>query len=431
MVVYLMRAKIQYVFWIWIVGVFSVQAIYGAEVGSFVVMNAENGKVLLQKDAHVKQYPASTTKIATVAYVLHLSSVDLQQKIVVPPECVRTVSDEEKSAENFSKYPSYVLEAHGSSAGFKAGEIVTLEDVLYGILLSSGNDAANTLAYYWGNRSIEQFMEQVNQMAQSLGCLNTSFENPHGLHHPQHVSSAYDLALLASYGLKNPLFAKIVSSKSYVKAQTNKQPQVTFLQTNRLLLSGPQFCEYASGVKTGYHKRAQHCFVGSGENGDRKIVVVLLHCPDRKNMFSLAKKLLEAALSEKKVVKRVIDAGKISLTRSFEGQTAPISLEAASSYDFAYYPSESPKIHAEVVWNDVDFPVTKGQKMGTVHIFSDGKEVSAVEIVSHEDRQATFSQRILSLQKFLQNHKGIAIFVAVVFAGIIIAILVRSFGKKR
>ena len=183
-------------------------------------------------------------------------------------------------------------------------------------MLPSGNDAANVLAYYWGNGSIPAYVEKVNAFVASLGCLNTHFTNPHGLPHPQHVSTAYDLALIASFAIQDPVFKKIVSSCSYKKEKTNKQPATTWTTTNKLLLHGPYFCEQATGIKTGYHSKAQHCLVGSAENEARSVIVVLLHCPDRKHMFLLGKKLLQRFLLEQKKEKTIVPSGAIQLERS-------------------------------------------------------------------------------------------------------------------
>lgn len=401
------------------------------DVSAIIVMNAKSGRILMQKAAHQKLFPASTTKIATLAYVVSSPGLDIHQKIVVPAEAVKTVLDVEKSRDNFSRYPSYVLEARGSSAGFKSGEVITVEDALYGAMLPSGNDAANVLAYYWGNKSIENCVEQMNRFVESIGCTDTHFENPHGLHHPSHVSSAHDLAMIAAYGLQNPLFAKIVSTVSYTRAGTNKQPSATWHQFNRLLLPGPQFCKMATGIKTGYHSRAQNCFVGSGTNGDRVVVVVLLHCPDRKSMFSQAKKYLEKFLQEAKVSRGIVDAGKVALTRSFEGQPTPISLKTTKSCSVMYYPSEDPDIKAVVEWSPTDFPIQKGQKLGVLHIYMDGREVDNVDLLSEEHRRATWSQKWAKAREWLKTHT-LPVVLATLGIGIgIIALISRSKSSRR
>jgi D-alanyl-D-alanine carboxypeptidase (penicillin-binding protein 5/6) len=368
--------------------------------------------------------------VALLAYVLTSPNIDLSQKVVVPPEAVKTVPDVEKGRDNFSKYPSYVLEARGSSAGLKAGEIISLRDVLFGAMLPSGNDAANVLAYYWGNGSIETCLEQVNRLSESLGCANSAFLNPHGLHHPQHVSTAYDLALLTRYCMKIPLFRQIVKATSYTKEKTNKQPAVTWQQTNKLLLQGPYFYDRATGVKTGSHSRAQNCLIASGETGDRSVIVVLLHCPDRKQMFIGAKKLLQRFLTEEKVRKVVVEDGPLQLKREIEGQRMPLALCSPREGSVTYYPSEEPAIRAVVEWKELKFPIEQGQEVGTISVFADDREVELIPLLASERRDTTWRQRLLSAQKFLKGHRS-AVFTILLVGSVLVAIALVVRGRNR
>jgi D-alanyl-D-alanine carboxypeptidase (penicillin-binding protein 5/6) len=390
------------------------------EVTAFVIMNAKTGRVLLQRASHQKLYPASTTKVALLAYVLSTPGIDLTQKVVVPSEAVKAVLDVEKSRDNFSKYPSYILEARGSSAGFKTGEIIYLKDALFGAMLPSGNDAANTLAYYWGNGSIETCIEQINHFVESLGCLNTRLLNPHGLHHPQHSSTAYDLALITRYGMQIPLFRQIVSTTSYTKERTNKQPAVTWQQTNKLLLKGPYYYDRATGVKTGSHSRAQNCLIATGETSDRSLIVVLLHCQDRKQMFVGAKKLLQRFLTEEKTQRVIVKKGPLQLKREIEGQLVPLSLLSSREAAVSFYPSEEPVIRAVVEWKDLKFPVEQGQEIGILRIIVDDEEVDGVSLLASEHRDITWHQRLLASQKFLKGHRGAVLAISFSFVVLII-----------
>lgn len=397
------------------------------EPAAFVVMNSESGRLLLQRAAHKKMYPASTTKIATALYVLNTPGLDLNQKLVVPQEALKAVSAAERGRDNYTKYPSYMLETGGCTvAGFKTGEIITVQDALYGTMVHSGNDAANVLAYYWGKGSITACIEGINRYIESLGCANTRFYNPHGLHHPQHMTTAYDLALMARQGMSIPLFRQIVGSKSYTKGRTNKQQPITWQQTNKLLLSGPAFCAQATGVKTGYLSVAKHCLVASGENKDRSLIVVLLGCQDRKQMFQIAKKLLERFLSEEKVRRVVVEEGLLQLNREIEGQPEALPLTAPRSCTVAFYPSEEPVIRAVVEWNALTFPIEEGQEVGTLRVLVDEREVDKVPILASEHRDLTPYQRLLLCQKFLRDHRGI-----VYFGGILLVIILSGLYISR
>ncbi len=375
----------------------------------FVVINLKTGRLLMQHAAHKKMYPASTTKVALLAYVLSTSGLDAEQKLVVPQEALRTLPDAEKSRDNFGKYPSYILETSGTIAGFKPGEIITLKDALWGMMLPSGNDAANTLAYYWGNGSIEAGVEQMNRFIESLGCQETHFTNPHGLPHPNHVSSAFDLALIARYAMQYPLFRQIVSSKTYTKERTNKQPAVTFQQHNKLLLSGPYYYEKATGIKTGQHSRAQSCMIASGESQDRSILVVLLHVPDRKQLFLTAKKLLEKFLEEPKLQRTVVQKGVLQLKREVEGQPLPLCLESSEPCVMSYYASEEPVVKALVEWKELRFPVEPGQEVGLLRVFADDELLAAIPLLSTEHRSVTWRQRLLMSQRYVKEHSTAAL----------------------
>jgi len=384
------------------------------DVSAFIVMNAKNGKVLAEKAAYEKMSPASTTKIATVAYVLGTPDLDLDQKVAVPPEALKSVSDFEKMQDNFSRYPSHILEKTATIAGLKKGEVLSIRDLLFANMVVSGGDAANTLAYYWGDGSIEKFMERLNRFIESLGCKNTHFKNPHGLHHPEHLSCAYDLALMARFAMQNPTFRTIVSTSSYTKPKTNKQPKVTWRQNNELIApKSSYFYEAATGIKTGYHSRAQRCIVASAENSERSLIAVALRCPEKRDQFSVPKRLLEQFLVEKKKSKTIIEEGPIQLTRELEGHSSDLSLRATSECSLSFYPSEEPAIRSVVEWEKLSFPIKKGQKMGVVHIFADDEKVAQIPIISEETRKATWKQRFLEVQHFLGEHKGAVLILAI------------------
>ena len=402
-----------------------------SEPSAFVVMNAESGRVLLQRAAHKKMYPASTTKVATALYVLKTPGLDLNQKLVVPQDAVKSVSTAERAKDNYSKHASYILETGASSlAGLKVGEVITVQDALYGALLCSGNDAANVLAYYWGKGSIEACVEGINRYVESLGCVNTKFFNPHGLHHPQHMSTAYDLALIARQGMALPSFRRIVGSKSYTKERTNKQQPVTWQQTNKLLIPGSAFCGQATGIKTGYFSLSKHCLIASGENKDRSLIAVLLGCPDRKKMFQTAKSLLERFLSEEQVHRVVVEKGPLKLNREVEGQPEALPLTAQDSSTVAFYPSEEPQIRAVAEWRELSFPVEEGQEVGVLRVLVDEREVDRVPLLASERRELTWPQRLLICQKFLCGHQwGVfAVSVLIVLFGFYLR---KNFTKRR
>ncbi len=245
-----------------------------------VVMERNSGRILYQKNPNERLLMASTTKIATAITVLNMCDVS---EVVVVPKAACGVE--------------------GSSVYLNEGEHLTVKELLLGLMLRSGNDCAVALALH-ASGSVEKFAEQMNALACSLGCENTHFVNPHGLHSENHFTSAADLAKITCYALKNPIFAEIVGTK--VAKITNEfgTSSRILLNKNKLLKRNKCF----DGVKTGYTKAAGRCFVGSMTAGDMQVVCVVLNCAP---MFQDAERLLVSA-SERYKLQCVVPLGKVA-----------------------------------------------------------------------------------------------------------------------
>lgn len=213
-----------------------------------VLMDAETGIVLFEKNAHKRLFPASTTKIMTALLLIENCR---------PDEIIRA--------------PIGCKEIEGASIYLSPGEVLTAEDMLAAIMIKSANDASYAVACHISG-SVEKFSELMNKRARKIGCLNTSFNNPHGLNDDLHLTTPYDLALITCEAMKYERFRK-------VSAMTSKVIERSVHQDNRLILSKNRFLKVdpeAEGVKTGWTIPAGHCFVGSKNvNGWRLISVVL------------------------------------------------------------------------------------------------------------------------------------------------------------
>ncbi|GBD29837.1 D-alanyl-D-alanine carboxypeptidase DacB [bacterium HR32] len=228
---------------------------------AYVLVDARTGRVLAERDARLPWAPASTTKILTALLVVE--SLDLSDEVVVS-----------RRAE---------AQRRGAVVGLRSGERRTVEELLYAVLLHSANDAAVALAEAVAG-SVEAFVAQMNRKAQRLGARHTHFVNPHGLDHPEHRSTAYDLALLARAALGNPTLARIVRTRTYAYRTADG---VRVLENrNRLLATYPG----ANGVKTGWTARSGPSLVASAERGGRTLVGVVLDSPD---VFGDAARLLD------------------------------------------------------------------------------------------------------------------------------------------
>lgn len=347
-----------------------------------LLMNADTGAVLFERDAHIPAHPASTTKIATALYTLD-RDLDLDRAVTVSRESMRSRSSK---GEIFS----WLHEPDGTMMGLKVGEVITIDTLLHGLILVSGNDAANVLAENLGG-SIPLFMEGLNQYLMNIGCKNTQFRNPHGLTDLEHFSTAYDLALITQKALKIPKFRELISTLSYIKPANNKQAAVEIKLTNPLLR--PQSRYYypkAIGVKTGYTSAAKQTLVAAAEHEGRRLIGVLLGCETREERFEDAKKLFEAAFNEVKMSRRLVGSEHVFKTEVIGAKKALRSALTAPLV-ISFFPSEEPECKAILYWTFTQLPIRKGQKVGEVHILdSKGQCLTKGDLVALEDLKTNF-----------------------------------------
>lgn len=219
----------------------------GTSASSAILMEKESGRILYEKNAHEPRLIASITKLMTALVALE-SGHDLQERVTIDPAWAGV---------------------EGSSIYLKAGEQVTLETLLYGMLLRSGNDAALAVAGYCGG-SVEHFVEQMNQKARELGMSNSSFANPNGLNAEGHYSTAYDMALLARACLDQTELAEMTATKSITLGTR------TFTNHNKLLWR----YEGCIGMKTGYTEKAGRTLVSAAQRNGMTLICVTLNAPD-------------------------------------------------------------------------------------------------------------------------------------------------------
>jgi D-alanyl-D-alanine carboxypeptidase len=211
-----------------------------------ILINADNGTILYSKNSSREMAPASTTKIMTA--ILAIEKADLDSKIVV--------------SRNAASKPETSMHLH-------KGEKVTLKNLLYGLLLSSGNDAATAIAEFISG-SEEKFAKLMTQKAREIGMKDTQFKNASGLPALNHYTTAYDLAVLARYALNNSVFAGIVQTKT---AQiTDEQSNYNLVNHNKLLWR----YQFATGIKTGYTQKAGNCLVASANHDGVNLISVVL-----------------------------------------------------------------------------------------------------------------------------------------------------------
>ena len=214
---------------------------------SYIVIDAHSGRIIASKNANQKKYMASTTKIMTTILAIE-SFNNLNKTVTIPKECTNI---------------------EGSSIYLVPNQKAKIIDLLYGVMLRSGNDAALSVAYFAGNKDVENFINKMNEKAKVLGAYNTNFMNPHGLHNENHYTTAYDLALITKYALENEQFKEIAAAKKYYNSDNN----FYFINKNKVVYQ----YKYGTGVKIGYTKTAGRCLVASAKKEDMEIIVVVLN----------------------------------------------------------------------------------------------------------------------------------------------------------
>lgn len=232
-----------------------------------LLVSPDSGMVLYEKNADERRYPASTTKIMTALIVLE-NVTDLSE----------TVTAEASDFEHVT--------ADSSNADIKEGEVVTVEDLLYALMLPSANEAAYMLARHVGG-TWENFVDMMNERAAELGCTGTHFSNPCGLHEDDHYSTARDLYKIGYAAMQDETFANIVNTVQHKMAKTNMHEERKIYTTNMLIFSSyaAYAYPYCQGIKTGHTSEAGNCFVGYAEYGDAKLYSVVMGCDDQSKEY--------------------------------------------------------------------------------------------------------------------------------------------------
>ena len=297
---------------------------------NYILLDGTTGRVLQQKNADRRSLIASTTKIMTA--------------LVVCEQC--NVLDR-------VKIPKQAVGIEGSSMYLKEGEVLTVQELLYGLMLQSGNDAAVALAIYCGG-TVEGFVQLMNDKARNLDLDNTHFVNPNGLDAPDHYSTAEDLAKLASYAMENPVFFKTVSTKTVNVGSRSLRNH------NKLLWQ----LDGAEGVKTGYTKAAGRILVSSASRDGRRLVCVTIDDP---NDWQDHKQLMEDGFNNFAVKTLVYKGQCLGSVTVLSGQKNEVQLIATE--DFCYSLTSDEKVN--VVLSQKPFvyaPVVEGKHAGVAYI---------------------------------------------------------------
>ena len=297
---------------------------------------AEDGTVLYQFNKDARLPMASTTKIITA--ILTIENVGNLDEVV-------TVADESVGIE-------------GTSIYLRKDEQISYRNLLYGLILASGNDAATALAYAVGGTE-ENFVKMMNDLAVSLNLTNTQFKNPHGLDADGHYTSAYDLAVITNYALNNETFREIVSTKT--KILNEKEPNVRYLRNKNKLVFSEDGCV---GVKTGFTDNAGRCLVNACERNGFRVVSVVLNCGP---MFEECDKLTNLAFSEYELKTFVDPYSFVGTANVFNGDKAEANIVTIKGYSKIIKKTEIDNYSVEYnIKQNLEAPITATTNVGEV-----------------------------------------------------------------
>ena len=316
------------------------------------VMEMETGRVLFAANPHTRLPMASTTKVMTA--LLALERGDLQDEVVCSQKA---------------------FGVPGTSIYLQAGERLTLEQMLLGLMLASGNDAAVAIAEHIGG-SIEGFAAMMNARAAQIGAVNTRFVNPHGLPDDGHYTTAYDLTLIAREAMRNEAFRRLVSTQRASIPWAGRTYDRQLHNKNRLLADYPG----ATGVKTGFTSKAGRCLVFGAQRDGMEIVGVVLGCG---NWFDEAARLMDGCFETyamTRVLEPTISAGRIPVT---DGERDSCGMCVMENLSVPLRSGEAVQAVLDVP-QSVRAPVYPGMHLGTVQLVANGQVYAQGEVVASE-----------------------------------------------
>lgn len=352
---------------------------------SALLMDYSSGKILYEKNIYEKRYPASLTKIMTAIIVLE--NCNLSDIATVSYDAVMSLSS------------GYV------TANLQVGEELTVEQLLYVLMVGSSNDAAIVLAEHVSG-SVEEFANLMNQKAKELGCTSTNFVNPNGAHDENHYSTAYDLALIAKYAMQNDTFRTLVSTTSYSLPTTNKYDREDriFRTTNALLQldnsdrADNYYYKYATGIKTGFTTPAGNCLIASANKNDLELITVVLGSGQTES--GLSQRYLDTLSLfnygyKTYMLKDIANAGEIVQTVNVKGatkKTKKLNISVANDvYALIKQSDKNSSVLPEITLNEnVKAPIKKGDIVGSVKYNIEGIDYTENLLADSDVKKSKF-----------------------------------------
>ena len=385
-----------------------------------IIGEMTTGQVVYELNADEKLYPASTTKIMTA--ILALENGNMNDIVTVSEAAVNGLAES------------------GSSVLHKAGEQMVFSDMVTYLLVASGNDAANALAEHISG-SVSAFVELMNQKAQELGCENTHFANPHGLHDENHYTTPRDLMKIAEYAMKNETFASIVKIDKTVLPATNMRSETTISTTNHVISRWRNVVYYyegAIGIKTGSTTPAGLCLVSGVQSGELTYITVVMGAEEGEDgslgSFTETIKLLDYAksgFSIQTMGDTSTPVTEVPVALGKDDDTVILSPESTLS---ALLPVDFDPDNVEVEYTvdeNIKAPLEKGQVLGSATYSYEGKEYGSVNLVAAESVRRSTWLFIIDTIISIFSSTAFKIVLGVLVLAALAFVLTGVFGRRR
>lgn len=386
-----------------------------------VLVDARTGEVLFEQNSEKQVYPASTTKIMTALLVLEAierGEIHLNSAYLITPDMLEGLATD------------------GSSMLLKEGEAMTVQYLLEGLLVESGNDAAQALAIIVCG-DVPTFVQRMNDKAAALGLSGTHFMNPHGLHDDEHYTTAADLCELTKAAMKNKTFRNIVAMSQAIIPATEKTGSRTFINTNGLLstLKYPNYYyKNATGVKTGHTSQAGFCLVSSAQEGALEVISVLMNSATEDDRHYNSRNMLAYAIDNFKAVTPIKRDDMLTEVKVRFGTGSDHTTLSVSKDITVTVPEDTEEEDLEIRYVLPDYiaaPVETGDKVGTVEVVLDNKVVGTGDLLADMTVKRHPLGFLMQFFAFIWSFWIVRILIIAIVLGLIIFVIYMTVNIRR
>ncbi len=388
-----------------------------------ILIDGRSGNVLYEVNSQKKMYPASTTKVMSALVALDAveqGKISLTQKVTITEEMLEGLAWD------------------GSNIALQEGEIISFEDLLYGMMIPSGNDAAMAVAYTVSG-SKAGFVDAMNQKAKELGLSNTNFQNPHGLHHEDHYTTAAEMAEIARIAMQNETFQTIVETAHVKIPATNKTEEERYYINTNGLVSTMRYSQYyyprATGIKTGYTDDAGNCLVASAEEGGIKLIAVVFHAEGVDTSHKDVARLFDYGFSAFQLVSPIAEDQILGEVKIKWGRSKDSVTVSAVKGVPVLVPQGTDIEKLEIKLNlpaYVQAPVEKETVVGTVSVLYDGKIIGTGELHTDRTVKRSFLWPLYAFLEWLWGFLLIRIicYLVLVVAGLFVLVVILRIWQE-